>query len=81
MKNNNRLYTCVLFMTLSIFVLYRILRIYENFNNKIEIQTVSGSSPAITGIMKDINSVGNQMLADAEYDKVDERILNARNLK
>jgi hypothetical protein len=68
-------------MTLSIFVLYRILRIYENFNNKIEIQTVSGSSPAITGIMKDINSVGNQMLADAEYDKVDERILNARNLK
>ena len=80
MTKTNRLYTCVLFMTLSIFILYRILRIYEDFNNKIEIQTVAGSTPAIVGIMKDINSVGNQMLADSEYDKVDERILNARKV-
>ena len=80
MKKIDRLYTCTLFMTLSIFILYRILRMYESFNDKIEIQTVSGSSGKVNNIMKDINILGNQMIADAEYDIIDKRILEQRKI-
>jgi hypothetical protein len=69
----------ILFSTL-IWLLFKFLNTHEFFNNKVEIQTMSGSSKAVNNIMKDINSTGNQMLADAEYDKVDERILKARKM-
>jgi len=73
------LYT-ILFSTF-IWLILHYFQLYELFVNKIEIQTMSGSSPAINNIMKDINSTGNQMLADAQYDIIDERILNSRKIK
>ena len=52
----------------------------ENFTNpdKIEIQTVRGSSPEIKNLMGDMNSIGNQLIEDAKYDKVDDKVLNAK---
>jgi hypothetical protein len=76
-KYSKTIIQTILFSTF-IWLLFKLLNTYELFNNKVEIQTMSGSSPAVNNIMKDINSTGNQMLADAEYDKVDERILKAR---
>jgi hypothetical protein len=77
LKYSKTIIQTILFSTF-IWLLFKFLNTYEFFYNKVEIQTMSGSSPAVNNIMKDINSTGNQMLADAEYDKVDERILKAR---
>jgi hypothetical protein len=57
-----------------------VMMIYkENFKNgKIEIQTVHGSSDEVNDIMANMNIIGNQLLEDARYDKVDDRILNSR---
>jgi hypothetical protein len=74
------MFNAIIFTTF-IWLLFRFLNTYEYFNNKIEIQTISNAPKEVNNIMKDINMVGNQLLADAEYDKVDERILNARKIK
>jgi hypothetical protein len=78
MPKLNKIFTYFLFITTLSVLLLHLFKINEYFNNYIEIQTVTGSSNQINNIMKDINSTGNQMLANAEYDTVDERILNAR---
>jgi hypothetical protein len=78
MPKLNKIFTYSLFITTLSILLLHLFKINEYFNNYIEIQTVTGSSNQINNIMKDINSVGNQMLANAEYDTVDQRILNSR---
>jgi hypothetical protein len=50
----------------------------ESFTDKIEVQTVRGSSPEVKNLMGDMNGIGNQLLEDSKYDKVDERVLNGR---
>lgn len=57
-----------------------VMTIYkESFQSgKIEIQTVHGSSDEVNNIMANMNIIGNQLLEDARYDKVDDKILNSR---
>ena len=71
--------TLLLFAIIWLFSKYIMVIYKETFQSgKIEIQTVHGSSDEVNNIMANMNIIGNQLLEDARYDKVDDRILKSR---
>jgi hypothetical protein len=42
----------------------------------LEVRTLHGSSPAVKGLMADLNRTGNQLRADSMYDTVDMSFMN-----
>jgi hypothetical protein len=77
----NNIYKIIFYTILFSLILWLISKFIfiEKFND-IEIKTDHSASPVINDIMKNINSIGNQMVADSEFDKVDQNILNSRKL-
>jgi Fe2+ transport system protein B len=77
----NNIYKIIFYTFLFSLILWLISKFIfiEKFND-IEIKTNHQASPVINDIMKNINSIGNQMVADSEFDKVDQNILNSRKL-
>jgi hypothetical protein len=77
----NNIYKIIFYTFLFSLILWLISKFIfiEKFND-IEIKTNHQASPQVNDIMKNINSIGNQMVADSEFDKVDQNILNSRKL-
>lgn len=81
MKSSKKFQKLIFFTIIASSIIWVFMRaLIENFTDtgKIEIQTVRGSSPEIKNLMSDMNSIGNQLIEDAKYDKVDDKVLNAK---
>ena len=46
-------------------------------NHRVQVGTLHNSPKEVNDLMGDLNKTGGQMVADTEYDDVDERDLNA----
>ena len=77
----NNILIIIIYTILFSFIFWLLSRLIfiEKFND-IEIKTNHSASPQVNDIMKNINSIGNQMVADSVFDKVDQNILNSRKL-